>query len=432
MWFDHASIELNDNRMTVVTDSKFAADWITRRYQRALDEVAQQHTGKPAHIAHRTMDAPASRPEASPAVTPSNDREKPPSRTGRQRRYHRLDDLVVGSSNRLAWTAAKALVEDPHARHMSPLFVYGGCGVGKTHLLQGICEHYRRLHPGEPLRYVTAEAFTNEYIQAVRHNQLDRFRKAMRRLQLLAIDDIHFVQGKTRTQDEILHTLDTIQLQGARLVLASDAPPSDIRRFNASLVSRLTSGMLAGIDAPDPDLRRQVIQRTAAARGLHLDAGTIEDMVHRCPDSVRQIHGLIARITALRTATQSDGVVGRAEVTAASQAADQRPGRVTVDAVIEATCEIMGLDVTDLRGRGRAAQTVLARGIISLLARDLTPASYPEIAAAMNRRTHSTVHAAERRLRAAISQESTCRIGGETMLIEVVVGQVQRRASQRM
>ena len=430
MWFDHAAIDVADNQMTVTTDSKFAADWISRRYQGVLDEVAQQRTGKPAHIAHRITESDHCISMRSDDPLPERSvSESAPRRTG-QRRYHRLDELVVGPSNRLAWTAAKALVEDPDARHMSPLFVYGACGVGKTHLLQGICEHYRRMHPGEPIRYVTGEAFTNEYIQAVRHNQLDRFRKAMRRLQLLAIDDIHFVQGKTRTQDEILHTLDTIQLQGARLVLASDAPPSEIRRFNSSLVSRLTSGMLACIEAPDPDLRRSVVERIATARGLHLDPSTINDIVERCPDSVRQIHGLIARITAVRTASRVEGVVGRADVTAASQATDPRPCRVTLNAVIEATCSTLQLETSDLKGRGRAAETVLARGVISLLARELTTASYPEIAAAMNRRTHSTVHAAERRMQTAIRNETTCRIAGETLLVEVLVGRIQRMVTR--
>ncbi|HJO16316.1 MAG TPA: DnaA/Hda family protein [Phycisphaerales bacterium] len=430
MWFDNAAVALQDGGLTVTTSSRFEADWIARRFQADLDSIAAEVGQGPARIEHTPEDPLSHVSNTAPCkeiVQPS-----PPSRRrSGPRRFHRLDDLVVGPSNRLAWTAANAIVDDGQAHHLSPLFIFGSCGVGKTHLLQGICEQFRRSHPGESMRYLTGEEFTNEYIQAVRHNQLERFRRSMRRLHLLAIDDVHFVQGKTRTQDEILHTLDAIQLKGARLVLASDAHPSDIRRFNASLASRFTSGMLTRIESPDESLRREVVRRIASSRGFELDTHTIDGIVDQCADNIRQIQGLMARVSAMRTAQQTSGPVSRAEVTWAAHCTEESHRPIMVDAIVDATCQHLAVDLQTVRDRGRSAIVVLARGVISLLARELTAASYPEIATALGRRTHSTVHAAQRRLQRAVHDGGTCMIRGQEVEVERLLDQVRSALTGR-
>jgi chromosomal replication initiator protein len=422
MWFGHTAIALEDGVLQVAAASKFEAEWITRRFSEDLHAIATDAGGSAAHVHVQIR-------EGIPQPAPEETAPGNPQRVSRpRRRFHDLDDLVVGASNQLAWTAARTIVDDPAAHHLSPLFIHGDCGVGKTHLLQGICARFSRQHPDAPMRYMTGEEFTNEFIQAVRHAQLERFRRTMRRLHLLAVDDVHFVAGKTRTQDEVLHTLDAIRLAGARIVLASDAHPNVIKRFNAALVSRCTSGMLVQVEMPDEPLRRAVLERLSLVRGLHLTAAAIDSIVAQCPNSVREMHGLLARIGALKTMRRVGGPVTAgdvAEATAEGRLAVRRP--VTVHTLMAATCGILGLEQSDLGGSGRARRVVLARGLIAVLAREMTTASYPEIAMAMGRRTHSSVHASVKRMVADRKAGRCVDLDGQSMLLEHLLERIRRR-----
>lgn len=421
MWFGHTAIELKNSVLQVAAASKFEADWITRRFSKDLDAIAEDVGASATHIHVRVPADEADAQEQPPSEAPQ--------RSGRpRRRLHDLDDLVVGVSNQLAWTAARTIVDDPTAHHLSPLFIHGDCGVGKTHLLQGICARFARQNAGSPMRYMTGEEFTNEFIQAVRHSQLEQFRRAMRRLHLLAVDDVHFVAGKTRTQDEILHTLDAIRLGGARIVLASDAHPNVIKRFNTALASRCTSGMLVQVDMPDEPLRRAVLERVSVVRGLPLTPAAIDAIVTQCPHSIRELHGLLARIGAIKAMRQVEGPVTGgdvAEATAEGRLAIRRP--VTMDAVMAATCSILHLEQSDLSGSGRAKRVVLARGLIATIAREMTTASYPEIAMAMGRKTHSSVHASVKRVLADLKTGQRVDLDGQRVPLEQLLARVRRR-----
>jgi chromosomal replication initiator protein len=423
MWFGHAGIELEDGVLQVATASEFEADWITRRFSKDLDALAVEVGAAAAHVHVQVRQEVASIPGERTPPEQSRRAARP------RRQFHDLDDLVVGASNQLAWTAARTIVDDPTANHLSPLFIHGDCGVGKTHLLQGICARFARQNPGSPMRYMTGEEFTNEFIRAVRHSQLEQFRRSMRRLHLLAVDDVHFVAGKVRTQDEILHTLDAIRLGGARIVLASDAHPNVIKRFNTALASRCTSGMLVQVEMPDEPLRRAVLERVSVVRGLTLTPAAIDAIVAQCPHSVREIHGLLARVGALKAMRQIGGPVSGADVaeaTAEGRLAIRRP--VTIDAVMAATCALLGLEKADLGGSGRARRVVLARGLIGVLARELTTASYPEIAMAMGRRTHSSVHASVKRMLAAVKAGQRVDLDGQSVPLEQLLERIRRRA----
>jgi len=423
MWFGHTAMALEEGVLQVGAASQFEAEWITKRFSEDLHAIAMDAGGTEAHV-HVQL-----RPGTRSAHVDDPANESPKRVSKPRRRFHDLDDLVVGASNQLACSAARTLVDDPAAHHLSPLFIHGDCGVGKTHLLQGICARFSRVHPDAPMRYMTGEEFTNEYIQAVRHAQLERFRRTIRRLHLLAVDDMHFVAGKTRTQDEILHTLDAIRLGGARIVLASDSHPNVIKRFNAALASRCTSGMLVQVEMPDEPLRRAVLERLSVLRGFTMTAAAIDAIVSQCSNSVREMHGLIARISALKAMRRVSGPVTGgdvAEATAEGRAAIRRP--VTVDAVMAATCGILGLERTDLAGSGRAARVVLARGLIAVLAREMTTASYPEIAMAMGRRTHSSVHASVKRMVAELKAGRRVPLDGQSIPLEHLLERIRRRS----
>jgi chromosomal replication initiator protein len=333
-----------------------------------------------------------------------------------------LEDFLVGSSNRVAYTAVRRMAEDDEP--VAHVFLHGACGLGKTHLLQGACALFHQRTPRGLIRYVTGEQFTNEFIAAVRANKVDTFRKTYRGVDLLCIDDVHFLSNKDATQTELLHTFDAIGLAGARVILASDEHPREIAKISDKLTSRFLSGAVVKIDAPDPALRRQLITHVARKKGLVLDADAAELLAVRSSravgslggfgGSVREIEGLLNQVEAIsrllpgdekRTAgTVSAGLVRRALgidepgsfSIAAGPGMPRRP--IPVSHIVDHVCQALAVDAGEFAGKGRHKRVVFARSVAAVLARQLTTQSFPEIARAMGRGNHSTIITAQRRL----------------------------------
>lgn len=429
MWFDQADISIRDNALHVETASGFEADWIAKRFSPILNEVAV--TFGASHAQVLAGKAPATESEhGSTSKTIDTARRAGGASPARRRRLLRLEDMEVDSSNDLAWCAAHQLVDEMEAAHLSPLFIHGPCGVGKTHLLQGICRRFRSVHPDLSMRYLTGEEFTNQFIQAVRHGQLDRFRKTMRRLHLLAIDDVHFVSGKTRTQEEVLHTLDAMSLNGARMVLASDAHPTTIRRFHRGLASRCTSGMLVRIDAPCHELLGKLAHRLASSLKITLGPGAADTIACQCADA-RQVQGLLSGIVAQRALRGHSGPLSTAEINNVGRTSSGRGSRpIPVSDIVEAGCEVLNISTEMLKGTGRSSRVVLARGLIAVLARELTTASYPELAEALGRKTHSSVHASVQRTRQRLTSHEYADLDGSSISLEALLERLRRQVQQ--
>ncbi|MCH2132347.1 MAG: DnaA/Hda family protein [Phycisphaerales bacterium] len=413
MWFGQARLHLGQDELEVQAGSQFAADWIHAHFERDLKEVAEHVVGSPVKISVGVRDDQPSSP--APATPPP-----PPERRGRSGRRpksgqpHRLDDFVVGPSNELAWSAASRVAGEAGTCPVSPLFIHGGCGLGKTHLLQGICRRYRdRFGSQDPIRYLTGEQFTNEYIAAVRESRVDEFRRSMRRLALLAIDDIHFLGDKVKTQAEFLHTLDAIHLTGSRIILASDAHPHKIRSFTKGLVSRFLSGMVVEIEQPNRDTRRTLILRLARNRGLSLEEASVELIASRCVGSVREIQGALTRLSALVQVRGLDK--GRLAPDAVSQVFEhswESTQPIGLNRIVEVVCQHLHLTQADLTGRDRGPRVSLGRGLVACLARRMTDFSYPEIARTLGRRNHSSAHAAACRIEQMAEDGRTARVPG--------------------
>ncbi|MDY7110640.1 MAG: DnaA/Hda family protein, partial [Planctomycetota bacterium] len=320
-------------------------------------------------------------------------------------------EFVVGPPNRLAFAAACRLADEPEAPGMSPLFIHGECGLGTTHLLQGICQRYlARAGRAVSVRYVTGEQFTNEYIASIRNSTVDEFRRRIRKLDLLAIDDVHFLANKMRTQSEFLYTLDAIDLTGSRVVLASDEHPRLIKKFSQALISRFLSGMVVQVGRPDRQTRIAIIRRLAEARNLPMQESAVEAVASRCVGSVRELEGAVTKLAALRsvacelapdgTAPEAAGKVGLVLVEQLfNDHGWHPPTPVRIGAVIDVICRRLGISRSDLMGSSRHRRIVLGRALVAFLGREMTSHSYPEIARALGRSYHSTIHTAEQRLR---------------------------------
>lgn len=479
MWFSRsARLSVHDATVDVAAQSRFVADWITSHFAGDLLEVARESLGERAAV-HVHVDpglsAHTSGPEASEgeraqsaaagsaghatgrkghaggaggghagafpysdahasdasavmstyspsAPLAAGDGDGHARRNGHgvpRTMLRRLDSFVVGTCNQLAYSAACQLAEGGDAATISPLFLFGECGVGKTHLLQGICRRFTELHHRpDAMRYVTGEQFTNEYIAAVRSNTIDAFRRKMRKLELLAIDDVHFLANKVATQSEFLHTLDAIGLSGARIVMASDEHPRLIKRFSQALVSRFLSGMVVRVDPPARETRALLLTRLAEARGLRLNQAAIDALASKFIGSVRELEGAVTKLAAIKTLTAPAAPeIGMVLVDQLLQDSTWQPrSPVRIGTVIDVVCRRLSVQRAELTGSSRHRRVVLARSLVAHLGRELTTMSYPEIALAIGRNFHSTVHTAAQRLRGQLECGSQIDLGGGASL----------------
>ncbi len=339
----------------------------------------------------------------------------------------------MGECNRLAYEATHRLAGDTLGGIRS-ILLHGGCGVGKTHLLQALCAERRARCPAERVRYTTGEQFTNEYIQAVRSGEVDGFRNRVRKLDLLAIDDVHFLSNKGATQTEFLHTIDAIGQSGARIAIVTDAHPRALASFSEALISRLLGGMVVQVDSPDRDTRATLVHKLALARGLELQPPAVAAVADRMIGSVREIEGALARIAAaLLLEDSSVATLTLVERALASGAAASRGAPPRIGGIVEAACQALGVDRDEITANTRHRRVVLARGVVVHLARELTTLSYPEIARHLGRTAHSSAHAAAERVAGMLGRGEALRPGdcpcGARSIRELV--ETVRRTAER-
>jgi chromosomal replication initiator protein len=315
-----------------------------------------------------------------------------------------------------------------------------------------VVNRFREVHPRGRVLYITGEAFTNEFVMAIQNGSMNAFRRLYRNVDLLCIDDLHFVAGKEATQIELLHTLDAIGVDRARIVMASDAHPRAIRKFSDALVSRLVAGAVVRLDAPDLDLRTRIVASIAAARGLELAPGAARLIAENGGGgdqvSVRDVEGVLMQVEAvfrlLPDLANGDGCIGAAIVQNALDMRRQGGGRsagrrsrpIGVESIMAVICRELEVELSDFLGSGRHRRVVLARAMAVYAARELTTRSYPEIAVAMRRPNHSTVVSAFTRCAKQVQDKQIVRGGGKydglTMgeLADRLIEQVLREASK--
>ena len=471
-WLGNASASVqaeesgqDPHSVVIEVDNAFAARWVETKFIPELRvackgirseqtppwriRVRQDDTVKSTDASTPAGDANgfsgprfAETPSASQPASPSSHSAWKPSRgpatnqpthrgqAGPMAAYRQLEHFVEGPSNQLAYRSVCRLLEDPqHASPMSPLFLHGDCGVGKTHLLQGAVRAASTQF--SRIRYYSAEQFTNEYIRAVREHDLERFRQQLRTLDLLAIDDVHFFSHKEGTQNEFLHMLDACLLHGTKLLLAGDGHPNRFKAFSRALSSRCVSGMVVHIESPDVNTRLAIVNHLASRRGLRLEPAAADLVVERTLGTVRELEGALTRLDAMARLEGTGETIGLQLVTRTLGAA-AAPRPVRPADVVNAVCEALNIPRHELLGNSRHRRITLARGVSAYLLRDLTTLSWPEIAHQLGRERHSTVHGAAKRITKALElDESTHSLPeqGEVPM-RLLIDRVRRSALQ--
>jgi len=321
------------------------------------------------------------------------------SASPRARLRHDLESFVVGASNQLTYNAALYVSEFPGAQY-NPLFIHGNCGLGKTHMLQGLCKRFVQLHPTKKWLYLTGEEFTNEFLLALRNNRVDAFRRKLRDLDLLVIDDVHFLSGKKATQEEFLHTFNAIEAMGRQVVLASDEHPKLIGEFGESLINRFVSGMVVRVDAPNFVMRCELLRTMSLRNRINLSEEVIQWVAKRVTQNVRELEGAVTRISAHTrlTGRPADVLLAQEALGDLDRALIQP---VKPDSVLSSVCVYFGLEMKELMSGRRQRTISLARSVAMYLVRKTSKLSFPEIAMKMGKRNHSTVISACRRIERA-------------------------------
>jgi chromosomal replication initiator protein len=404
LWFaGKTRFTLAGNTLVVEAAHGFAVRWIAGKFREDLAACAAACIGRAVAVELRVNEELGVSP-ARPGIAPSPVMRPHPAPVpvapSVLNPHHTLENFVLGPSNQMAYHAAQRVAEQP-ARLFNPLFIHGHCGLGKTHLLQGICHRFAKMHPGRKWLYLTGEQFTNDYLEAIRLHKTEAFRRRIRGAQLLVIDDIHFLANKRATQEEFLHTFNHIDAGGCQIVLASDCAPRQIQALSDPLASRFVSGMVLRVDSPDLPTRLEILRRKVARQGWNISDAILMHIARSDVSSVREMEGMLLQVVAgirLIDAGQDAGAV-----LAHLRERSAVRGPVPVDRILEAVAVHFAVGSDAIRGSARGKIIHTARAVAMHLARQHSGMSYPEIGRAFGGKNHSTVIGACQRVEAMLT-----------------------------
>ena len=395
------ALGFDDGRFRIGVETEFARGWIIQRYVSLVQDALFEVLGNDVAVAVEVVappagTAPMQMPPPEPVVVPSAPdpaiapRPEGGGLTTRLQGRFTFETFVVGPSNRFAHAAALAVAETP-ARAYNPLFIYGGVGLGKTHLLHSIGHYTAENHPGLSVRYVSVETFTNEFINALRDGGIRSFKDQYRSTDILLIDDIQMLEGREQTQEEFFHTFNALQESGKQIVISSDRPPSAIKTLEDRLRSRFEMGLITDVQPPDIELRIAILRKRVMTDGYQIrDAEVLSYIAARVSTNVRQLEGALIRVVAHSSISGRPVTVELAQEVLVDLFPDDAGG-VRIDLVQEATARHYGISLEELVGDRRTKRVVVPRQVAMYLSRELTDASLPAIGRAFGGRDHTTV-----------------------------------------
>lgn len=424
------ALALSADCITLATQTEFSRSWIVQRFHAVLKDALFEVLG--TDIAVEVKLTPSDDPDAanedplrpppisagSPApivrVTaglpdelddiPTAPARRPGRVHGRLQERFTFETFVTGPSNRFAHAAAMAVAEQP-AQAYNPFFLYGGVGLGKTHLLHAIGHYAERTHPGLIIRYVSVETFTNDFITALRDGAVQAFKDRYRGVDVLLIDDIQLLEGKDQTQEEFFHTFNDLHESGSQIVISSDRPPKAIATLEARLRSRFEMGLITDITPPDLETRIAILRKKVHASGYTIDDPEVLTYIaSRLQDNVRELEGALTRVVAQASHNRQKITVELARDVLRAYF-PQGEGIITVEAIQDEVCRHYGVTIAELVGDKRDKRVVVPRQVAMYLSRELTQTSLPALGRAFGGRDHTTVMYAVNKVGKQMSDE---------------------------
>ena len=382
--------EAGPGLLTVLVPSRVFADWIESRHGGLIAREAADAGFPELSIRFEASAAETADPNAPPAASlPPSGREAP----GNPR--FTFENFVVGSSNQFAHAAARAVAESP-SRSYNPLFLYGGVGLGKTHLMHAIAHEILQRSPDARVLYLSAERFLNDLINALRFERMHEFKRRYRELDVLLMDDVQFIAGKDSTQEEFFHTFNALHDAQKQIVVTSDALPKEIPTLEERLRSRFEWGLIADIQPPDLEMKVAIIRKKAAAEKADVPNDVALFIAGTVKSNVRELEGRLNRVLAFSSLTGKPLSVELARETLRDIVGNEEH-RAVPSEILKAVASHYGLRVSDMKAKSNAKPVAFPRQVAMYLCRKLTPLSYPEIGRLFNDKHHSTVmHSVEK------------------------------------
>lgn len=399
LWFGSATIgSLDGDSVTIVAEDDFKKSIIEKKYLPVLERMFEELLGFKVEVRvdSATGDSDARSEErlfvtSAPPARPDPAAQEKPAAGPNLRSEYTFDNFVVGSSNQLAQAAAYAVAQHP-AELYNPLFLFGPSGLGKTHLLFAIMNEVRKLHPNFNILYVTSEEFTNELIDALalRQNRNLAFKEKYRNVDMLLVDDVHFIAGKYSVQEEFFHTFNALYNEKKQIILTSDRPPRDISYLESRLQTRFESGLMADIQPPDTELRAAIFKMKTQLLGIRLDNEVLTYLSENITNNVRQIEGALKRLRAQSFITGEPISKAIAADVLKDFFTTDGAERVTIEKVFSFVSRRYGFSTEDIRGKKRTSDIVYVRHIAMYLCTEYTGLSLKAIGRQFGR-DHSTV-----------------------------------------
>ncbi|NLG09248.1 MAG: chromosomal replication initiator protein DnaA [Deinococcales bacterium] len=391
-WFTNVSpVGIQDGAFVIGVPTSFARDWIRNHYSSVLSTALTKVGVAEPRLEFQVVPAKgveqqdifSAKPEAAPPAS-----EPRRSKPGLNPKYV-FANFIVGENNNFAHAAAVAVVEAPGQAY-NPLFLYGDAGLGKTHLMHAVGHAVAERYPEKSIEYVTTEAFTNDLITAIREDRMTQFRDRYRSIDVLLIDDIQFIAGKERTQEEFFHTFNALYESGKQIIMSSDRPPKDIPTLENRLRSRFEWGLITDIQAPELETRIAILAMNAEYRGVKVPPDVIDYIARHVTSNIRELEGALVR--AIVYSSMSQQPLNRQTVAKAlSDVFAPSDLNLTMADILQRTADHFGVKPDDVRGKGRRQELVVPRQVAMYLIRELTTHSFPEIGAYFSNRDHSTV-----------------------------------------
>jgi chromosomal replication initiator protein len=401
-WLSRLEPDSDGDRIVLVAPSEFHLRWVQDKHGDLVDGAYRSVFGtdsEPIYRVNETLPAEHSLPfETDDTGTPTETEPgpaSPPTKATNLINRYRFESFVVGQSNRFAWAAAMAVAEQPGA-HYNPLFIYGGAGLGKTHLLNAVGHQALEMYPDLVVRYVSSENFLNDFIDTIRRKRPDDFKSRYRGVDILLLDDVQFFEGKEQILEEFFHTFNSLYESGKQMVISSDRHPRNLSTLEDRLRSRFEWGLLTDIQPPDMETRLAILRRNAEFAPRPVPVEVLEHIAGLVSDNIRELEGALTRVTAWSALNRRDIDLETAERVLKDIVTSEEPIPLGPETIIRTTAHAYSFSVEDVLSSSRKQPLVLCRQISMYLCRELTDLSLPKIGERFNRDHTTVLHSVEK------------------------------------
>lgn len=387
---------LEGNHFIISAPNNFVRDWLEKSYTQFIATILQEITGNTYDVQFIDGEQEEKFEYVTPKKQLADIEENPENSKHMLNPRYVFDTFVIGSGNRFAHAASLAVAEAP-AKAYNPLFIYGGVGLGKTHLMHAVGHYVQQHKENANVMYLSSEKFTNEFISSIRDNKSEEFRAKYRNVDVLLIDDIQFLAGKEGTQEEFFHTFNTLYDEQKQIIISSDRPPKEIPTLEDRLRSRFEWGLITDITPPDLETRIAILRKKAKADGLDIPNEVMLYIANQIDSNIRELEGALIRVVAYSSLVNKDITAGLAAEALKDIIPNNKPTVITIKAIQAAVGEYYHVRLEDFKAKKRTKSIAYPRQIAMYLSRELTDASLPKIGDEFGGRDHTTViHAHEK------------------------------------